>query len=108
MTTSHSNGSQTTSGTTEHTLGTITTAGVYQLQLDLNDMVNSDILEVRVKIKVRSTGTTREVFQSIHGHIQTSPVLITAPIAITNEVVFTVKAAAGTVTIPWEIIQVDG
>jgi len=108
MVASHSDGSQTTSGTTIHTLDTITTAGVFLLMVDTDDMVDDDILALIAELKVRSGGTTREVFRSLHANAQNSPIIISPPIATTNELVFKLQAQAGTITIPFEIIQVDG
>lgn len=55
-------GSQTATLTTEHTLATITDAGVYQLAVDVNAMVGGatpDILELRCYGKARSGDTER-------------------------------------------------
>ena len=65
MASSHEDGSQTTSGTTEHTLNTTTpdlTDGAFQLWVDLDTMVNDDIVTLRIKEKVRdASGTQRLV-----------------------------------------------
>ena len=58
----NSSGSQSATINTEHTLATITTAGVYQLAVDLNNMASGstpDILELRVYGKARSSDTER-------------------------------------------------
>jgi hypothetical protein len=109
MVASNSNGSQTATITTEHTLGTITSPGVYQLQVDCNAMALGDILELRAKVKVRSTGTTREFLMAVISNVPSEPVFISPAIPITNEIVFTLKQTAGTGrAFPWEIVQVDG
>jgi hypothetical protein len=55
-------GAQAATVTTEHTLATVTDAGVYQLAIDVSDLANGatpDILEVRIYGKVRSSDTER-------------------------------------------------
>jgi|SRR3990167_4281252 len=104
MATSHSDGSLTTTGSsTEDTIATITTSGSFVLGLDLNDMVLGDSIVVKVKLKVRSVGTTRLAYAATYKHVQSVPVVLTIPVASTNEIVFTVTQSAGTATIPWEI-----
>lgn len=58
---------------TETTLNTVTpntTQGVYQLFVDVNNMASGDILEIRIKEKVKSTGTQRVVFSSTLANAQ--------------------------------------
>jgi len=104
MATSNSDGSQTAVISTEHTLGTITTSGSFVLGLDTNAMALGDILVVRAKLKVRSAGTTRLTYEATYAHVQNEPVILSIPIASTNEVVFTIEQTAGTGrAFPWEI-----
>lgn len=106
MPTSQSEGSQTAVISTEHTLDTINTAGDYVLMVDTNAMVLGDILELRGKAKVRSTGTTRQAYYSVYAHVQGSPVKISIPLSCITEVVFTLKQTAGTGrAFPWEIVK---
>jgi len=109
MTASNSDGSQTAVISTEHTLGTITTAGTYQLQVDMNALANGDTVVLRTKLKVRSSGTTRLMYEDSYSHVQSQLVAVTIPAAATNEVVFTLEQTAGTGrAFPWEIVQLDG
>lgn len=109
MASSHSDGSQTATLDTEHTLATITTPGIYQLQVDLNNMVLGDVLIVRSKLKVRSTGTTRLLTTSRYAHVPSELVAVTIPVVATNEVVFTIEQTDGTGrAYPWEVVQLDG
>ena len=104
MTTSNSNGSQTAVISTEHTLGTITTSGSFVIGIDANAMVLGDELVIRAKLKVRSVGTTRLAYEATYSQNQGLPVIISIPIASTNEVVFTLEQTAGTGrAFPWEI-----
>ena len=104
MATSNSNGSQTAVITTEHTLATITTDGSFVIGIDASNMVLGDELIVRVKLKVRSTGTTRLAYEATYAHVQNEPVILSIPAASTNEIVFTLEQTAGTGrAFPWEI-----
>jgi len=96
MPSNSSDGSQTAVISTEHTLATVTTAGNYLLLVDTNAMVIGDILELRVKIKPRTAGTTRELFLGTYAHVQGAPIKQSIPISIVFEGVFTLKQTAGT------------
>lgn len=55
-------GAQAATVTTEHTLATVTDAGVYQLAIDVADLANGstpDLLEIRIYGKARSSDTER-------------------------------------------------
>lgn len=104
MATSNSNGSQTAVINTEHTLATIATNGTFIIAVDANALVLGDELILRVKLKVRSVGTTRLAYEATYAHVQNEPVLISIPAASTNEIVFTLEQVAGTGrAFPWEI-----
>ena len=104
MASSNSNGSQTAVISTEHTLGTITTSGTFVIGIDTNAMVLADKLTIRVKLKVRSTGTTRLAYEASYSHVQNEKVIVSIPVVSTNEVVFTLEQTAGTGrAFPWEI-----
>ena len=104
MATSNSNGSQTATVTTEHTLATITTSGSFVIGVDASNMALGDELILRVKLKVRSTGTTRLAYEATYAHVQNEPVILSIPVASTNEIVFTLEQSAGTGrAFPWEI-----
>lgn len=104
MATSNSNGSQTAVISTEHTLATITASGSFVLGLDASNMALGDELVVRVKLKVRSVGTTRTAYEARYTNTQGIPVILSIPVASTNEIVFTIEQTAGTGRVfPWEI-----
>ncbi len=104
MATSIANNSQVATVTTEHTLRTETTSGTFVLGVDTNAMVLADILTLRVKLKIRSVGTTRTIYTATYSHVQEENAKVTIPVASTNEVVFTLEQEAGTSrTFPWEI-----
>ena len=106
MATSEANGSQTATISTEHTLATVTTAGTFVLHVDLVNMANDDELELRVKLKVRSTGTTREYQLARFMHAQAQEVVASIPVASPQECVFTLKQVAGTGrSYNWEVVK---
>ena len=104
MTTSINDGSQAAAISTEHTLDTITTSGSFVIGIDANAMALGDELVIRVKLKVRAAGTTQLAYEATYAHTQGTPVILSIPIASTNEVVFTLEQTAGTGrSFPWEI-----
>ena len=104
MPTSNNNGSQTAVISTEHTLDTITTDGTFVIGIDTNAMVLGDKLTLKVKLKVRSAGTTRLAYTANYAHVQGEQVKLSIPVASTNEIVFTLEQTAGTGrAFPWEI-----
>ena len=54
------------------TLVTITDAGVFQLVVDLDELVAADALEIRIKLEVRATGTAKVVFFATYANDQGS------------------------------------
>lgn len=100
------NGSQTAVVSTEHTLATITEAGVYVLKADLGAMLSGDTLELRGKTKVRSGDTSREEYFLSKSGAQTQANVASDPIVVTTEVVFTLKQTAGTArAFPWNVMK---
>ena len=96
--------SQNTSGTqtavisTEHTLATITTSNVYQLVVDLSNMVNGDELELRIKVKALTGSTSRVVFFATYAHDvgADSEIVLSPPVPAPFEFIATLKQVAGT------------
>ena len=104
MATSNSDGSQTAVISTEHTIGTITTSGSFVIGVDASALALGDELIIRAKLKVRSVGTTRLAYEATYSHAQGEPVILSIPVASTNEIVFTLEQTAGTGrAFPWEI-----
>lgn len=104
--TAHASGSQTCSAATEHTLtaGPETTAGAFQLMLDLNDLANAEDLEIRIKEEVQNNSATQRVVwydyvANVQGEekIWVSPVLM-----LLNGWDMSIKSN-GTPVIPWSI-----
>lgn len=96
-------GSQKCTITTEHDLATVTDAGVYQLALDLNEMLDGttpDIIEVRQYGKARSSDTERleEVWTFIGA--QGRPLWRSPPVISPHSVKYTIKQTQGAATSP--------
>ena len=95
----NTSGSQTATVTTEHTLATISASGVYQLRVDLDNMANGDITEIRIKVQPRSSPTTRliewyAVFADDQG--TDNQLVISPPIPSVYSIEFTLKQTTGT------------
>ncbi len=87
-------------------IATNTTAGVYQLWLDVSDMVTGDELQIRSYEKVRSADTQRIVYQSNLVGAQSPPIFVLPSLILINGWDFTLDAIAGTITVTWSIRQV--
>jgi len=104
MATSISDGSQTAVISTEHTLDTITTAGSYVLGVDLSNMDPGDRLTLRIKTKVRSSGTTRTTYIASYANTQGTPNALSIPVASPHEFIATLEQTTGIGrTFNWEI-----
>lgn len=101
-------------GTTEWSLTTDTagpdadtTDGVFQVFLDLSDMVAGDQLQVRIYEKVRSGDTQRIVYEAILTGAQAQPIWVSPSLVLLHGWDVTLDALAGTITVNWSIRQVS-
>lgn len=98
--TSYASGSQTCTISTEHTLtaNPETTAGAYQLLLDLNALASLDILEIRIKEKVQSSGSTERVvwFDVVNNAQGEEKIWVSPVIMLLNGWDMSIKQTAGT------------
>ena len=82
------------------TLATITAAGVFQLVVDLDELVAADALEIRVKLEIRAGGTAKGVFFATYANDQGSDgvIAISPPIPkVTNtDLIFELLQTDGT------------
>lgn len=105
--TEHETGSQTCVVTTEHVLNTTTpetTAGVYQLVLDVNAITTGDTLEIRIKEKARAATTQRLLLLDSLTGAQSEPLWMSPSLHLRHGWDMTVKQTAGVArTIPWSI-----
>lgn len=93
-----SSGNQTATISTEHSLLDTTDAGVYQGLVDLTNLANGDVLEIRVYIKANSSATLSVAFMITLKDAQTADglVLVTPPLMSAVEWKLTLKQTAGT------------
>jgi len=97
--------------TTEHSMttdtagpDTDTTDGVYQIWLDLSDMVTGDELQIRVYETIISSGII--VFQANLVGAQSPPIWVSPTLVLGTGWDATLDAIAGTITVNWSIRQV--
>lgn len=100
-------------GATEHSCTTDTagpdvdtTDGVFQVFLDVSDMVAGDQLQIRLYEKVQSSSTQRVVFQAILTGAQSEPIWVSPTFILLHGWDVTLNALAGTITVEWSIRQV--
>lgn len=101
-------------GATEHSLTTDTagpdvdtTDGIYQVFLDVSDMVAGDALAITIYEKVRAGDTQRIVWQEILVGVQSTPIWVSPSIILMHGWDVTLDAIAGTITVLWSIRQVS-
>jgi len=83
-----------------------TTDGVFQVWLDLSDMVAADQLQIRIYEKVRSGDTQRIVYEAILSDVQQQPIWVSPSLVMMHGWDVTCDALAGTITVLWSIRQV--
>lgn len=104
---SAANGSQSATLDTEHTLSTQTTAGVYVLAVDLNNLAGGDIVVLRLKTKCKTGSTSRLAFQNIYANIQTEKVVYSPAVPIDTEIVATLEQTDGTGrSFDWNLLKI--
>ena len=103
-------GSQTATISTEHTLNTSTpetTDGIYQVWVDTANMVAGDIVELRVKEKVISSGTIRQVMVTTLSGAQSDIAWVSPSLILLHGWDVTLKQTAGTGRVfPWSIRKI--
>ena len=88
------------------TIDTITTDGVYQVFLDVSDMVSGDELQIRIYEKVQAADTQRIVYQSNLVGPQSPPIWVSPSLVLMHGWDVTLDAIAGTITVTWSIRRV--
>ena len=83
-----------------------TTDGVYQIFLDVSDMVAGDELQIRVYEKVGAASTQRIVYQSNLVGAQSPPIWVSPSLILLHGWDATLDAIAGTITVDWSIRKV--
>jgi hypothetical protein len=101
--------SQTATIGTEHTLTTQTGIGTYVLTVDTMNMVNGDVLELRIYTKVRASGNTQLAYSAVYAHAQgvLNKYSVPIPLPTDREIIFTLKQTApvsGGRAFPWGVL----
>jgi hypothetical protein len=102
----NTNGSQTAVIGTEHTLATITTAGIFQFVVDTSNLANGDAVELRIYLKPAAGGTEQLTYYTAFGNAQGQPMktslMVPSPISWRA----TLKQTTGTGRVfPWAVWQ---
>ena len=97
--------SQTAVISTEHTLATVTDAGVYVLAVDMANLAAGDIVELRIYGKARTGDTERLLHRASYGPLPlVSPLVESIPIMSPHHYKATLKQIAGTGrAFPWAV-----
>lgn len=83
-----------------------TNDGVYQIFLDLSDMVTGDELQIRVYEKVQAADTQRIAYQANLIGPQSPPIWVSPSLILLHGWDVTLDAIAGTITVTWSIRKV--
>lgn len=105
-----SQGDKTCAGT-EDALATSSESGVFACLFDLAAMVASDVIQVRLKVKVRSGGTSRTVAYAQYSGAQSDPSnVVLGPVPSGVELQATIKQTAtgvgGYKVVPWSLVRI--
>lgn len=99
--------------TTEHSITTDTagpdadtTDGVFQVWLDVSDMVAGDELQIRLYEKVQSSGTQRIAAQWTLTGAQAAGAWVMPSMILMHGWDVTLDAISGTITVEWSVRQV--
>lgn len=101
-------GTQTAVVTTEHTLATLTNSKTMVLVVDTVNLVNGDIVELRLKTKARAGGTSRLAYFASYANLQSEIIKYSIPVPANVELVATLKQTLGTARdFVWAILGLD-
>ncbi len=82
-----------------------TTDGVFQIWLDVSDMIAGDELQIKLYEKIQSGGTQRAVEQWSLTGAQSRPIWVSPSMILLHGWDLTLKAIAGTITVLWSVRQ---
>lgn len=106
-TSSIANGTQTAVISTEHTLSTQTGAKSYRLKVNLSNLTNGDIVELRAKSKVLTGGSEALLWYAAFSNVPANPVVMSPEIPSDYSLTVTLKQTAGTGRqFEWELMEV--
>lgn len=103
-----SSGTQTAVISTEHTLTTDTTNATYYFEVDINNLANGDILELRIYTITLNGGTLRVAWKSTYGPIPPIQDIAPSPPQPSDQSCrVTLKQTAGTGrAFPWKLLRI--
>lgn len=106
MPTTAASGTQTATINTEHSLSTQTTAATYVFMTNLTNMVNGDIVELRIKTKVLTGDTAEVIYHAMFTHDQGAEAIVASPPVVSMfSIEATLKQTAGTGrAFPWSLV----
>ena len=107
MPTLTTNGTQTATIGTEHTLTTQTGNKFYMAYIDLTNMVSGDNVEIRVSVIIKSAGSHILYFIQTFNGAQTNPLVFIPTLPSDISWKLTIKQTAGTGrTYDWRVLEV--
>lgn len=109
MATTTASGTQTATLTTEHSLTTTTTAGVFVLSVNCTNLLNGETVRIRVKTKVLTGDTAESIWDVSFTHsLGDVPIIQTPPLLSMFSYEATLRQDGGTGrAFPWSVVQVD-
>jgi hypothetical protein len=94
--TQNTSGTKTVTVDVEHSLATITTAGLFQFAIDLSNMENGDIIDITIKTKLLTGSTAAIAYIATFAHVQGQPNQHSLPIMSPFSVEFLIEQTDGT------------
>jgi len=105
MPTTSASGTEAVIVNTPSTLATISTEGVFVLNIDTTNMVGGDDLEITVETKVLTGGTSRQVYSAMYSNAQSDAIKISVPVSSMFEYVAKINQVSGTArSYAWSIL----
>lgn len=105
MPTLEASGTQSATVTTEHTLTTLTVSKTLYPVVDIDALVAGEYVEIKVKTKPLTGGTTRIIHSAIFSWLD-NPCVDLPPVISDQEYVLTLKQLNGTTRdFPWKVLS---
>jgi hypothetical protein len=106
--TSSASGTQTSVIGTEHTLATDTTNATFYFEVDITNLANGDILELRIYTMTLNGGTLRLAWKSTYGPVPPiNDIAASPPQPSDQSYRATLKQTAGTGRAwPWKVLRI--
>lgn len=95
------------SGTEDTLVSGSTTNATYVFKADLNNMVNGDIVEIRIYTKVLTGDTLRVAWKAAFANIPVTKVVISPPVPSDFSIKVTMTQQAGTGrSVTWSLLRI--